>query len=125
MERWKSDILQFARKHKQEQDVMQYIIISYRLEGKKSSEVILKLTLGRKVLSQMLTINLPCLLIIVVVYSTNYLKEFFFEAVMSINLTAMLVLTTIFLGVSGDQPTTSYIKMVEIWLLFGLFIPFI
>ena len=107
MERWKSDILQFARKHKQEQDVMQYIIISYRLEGKKSSEVILKLTLGRKVLSQMLTINLPCLLIIVVVYSTNYLKEFFFEAVMSINLTAMLVLTTIFLGVSGDLPTTS------------------
>ena len=30
-----------------------------------------------------------------------------------------------FLGVSGDLPTTSYVKMVEIWLLFSLMVPFI
>ena len=35
------------------------------------------------------------------------------------------VLTTMFLGVSGDLPTTSYVKMVEIWLLFSLMVPFI
>merc|ERR1711874_618998 len=46
-------------------------------------------------------------------------------AIVSVNLTAMLVLTTIFLGVSGDLPTTSYVKYVEIWLLFCLFVPFI
>ena len=64
-------------------------------------------------------------IIIVVVYSNNFLKQFFFEAIVSVNLTAMLVLTTIFLGVSGDLPTTSYVKYVEIWLLFSLFVPFI
>ena len=45
-------------------ELMQYIIINYKLEREKSSEVILKLTLGRKVLSKMLTIYLPSLLII-------------------------------------------------------------
>ena len=30
-----------------------------------------------------------------------------------------------FLGVSGDLPTTSYVKMVEVWLLFSLMVPFI
>ena len=30
-----------------------------------------------------------------------------------------------FLGISGDLPTTSYVKMVEVWLLFTLMVPFI
>ena len=101
-------------------ELMQYIIIKYEMQNKKSSSVLLSLTLGRKVLSQMLTIYLPSSLIIIVVYSTNFLKQFFFEAIVSVNLTAMLVLTTIYLGVSGDLPTTSYVKFVEIWLLFCL-----
>ena len=106
-------------------ELMQYIIIKYEMKNKRGSSVLLSLTLGRKVLSQMLTIYLPSTLIIIVVYSTNFLKQFFFEAIVSVNLTAMLVLTTIFLGVSGDLPTTSYVKFVEIWLLFCLFVPFI
>ena len=106
-------------------ELMQYIIIKYEMINNKNSTVELSVTLGRKVLSQMLTIYLPSALIIVVVYSTNFLKQFFFEAIVSVNLTAMLVLTTIFLGVSGDLPTTSYVKYVEIWLLFCLFVPFV
>ena len=107
------------------EELMQYMIIKYDMRNKESSNVVLSMTLGRKILSQMLTIYLPSSIIIVVVYSTNYLKQFFFEAIVSVNLTAMLVLTTIFLGVSGDLPTTSYVKYVEIWLLFSLFVPFI
>ena len=95
------------------------------MKNRLSSNTVVTVILGRKILSQMLTIYLPSTLIIIVVYSTNFLKEFFFEAIVSVNLTAMLVLTTIFLGVSGDLPTTSYIKYVELWLLFCLFVPFI
>ena len=36
----------------------------------------------------------------------------------------MLVLTTLFLSVSGSLPTTSYIKMVDVWFIFNLMIPF-
>ena len=42
----------------------------------------------------------------------------------TVNLTAMLVLTTIFIDVSNNLPKTSYMKMVDVWLLFNLMQPF-
>ena len=41
------------------------------------------------------------------------------------NLTSMLVLTTMFINVSNNLPKTSYMKMVDVWLLFNLLLPFI
>ena len=37
----------------------------------------------------------------------------------------MLVLTTKFINVSNNLPKTSYMKMVDVWLLFNLLYPFI
>ena len=37
----------------------------------------------------------------------------------------MLVLTTMFINVSNNLPKTSYMKMVDVWLLFNLLYPFI
>ena len=37
----------------------------------------------------------------------------------------MLVLTTMFINVSNNLPKTSYIKMMDIWLIFNLLVPFI
>ena len=37
----------------------------------------------------------------------------------------MLVLTTMFINVSNNLPTTAYIKMIDIWLIFNLLIPFL
>ena len=37
----------------------------------------------------------------------------------------MLVLTTMFVSVNDSLPRTSYIKMVDIWLIFTFCIPFI
>ena len=39
--------------------------------------------------------------------------------------TLVTVLTTMFINVSNNLPTTSYMKMVDIWLLFNLILPFI
>ena len=33
-------------------------------------------------------------------------------------------MATMFISVSGDLPKTSYIKMVDIWLIFNLIVPF-
>ena len=52
------------------------------------------------------------------------IKDFFFESVVTVNLTAMLVLTTMFISTSTSLPTTSFIKMVDIWLIFNLFLFF-
>ena len=52
-------------------------------------------------MNELLTTFLPTLLILCIVYITNYFKAFFFEAVVTVNLTALLVLTTLFISVSG------------------------
>ena len=35
------------------------------------------------------------------------------------------ILATLFLSVSESLPTTAYIKMIEVWLIFTLMIPFL
>ena len=37
----------------------------------------------------------------------------------------MLVLATMFINVSNNLPKTSYMKMVDVWLLFNLLYPFV
>ena len=41
------------------------------------------------------------------------------------NLTSLLVLTTLFISVSGSLPQTAYVKMVDVWLIFAQMVPWI
>ena len=41
------------------------------------------------------------------------------------NLTTMLVMTTIFTNLMDKLPPTAYVKMIDIWLIGGQLIPFI
>ena len=84
-----------------------------------------KITLGRRLLGTLLTVFLPTVLLNIIGHSTNYFKDFFFEAVVSVNLTVLLVLTTMFISVSNNLPNTSYIKMIDVWLIFNLTVPFV
>ena len=44
---------------------------------------------------------------------------------MSLNVTVMLVLTTMFVGISAKLPETAYIKMIDLWLILSLLKPFL
>ena len=57
--------------------------------------------LKRRIMNELMTTYLPTILILIIVYTTNFFKAFFFEAVVTVNLTALLVLTTLFISVSG------------------------
>ncbi len=80
---------------------------------------------SRRILATILTTYLPTALLCIVCFSTNHFKPFFFEAIVTVNLTSMLVLTTLYISVSQSLPTTHYVKMIELWLLFTLLIPFV
>jgi hypothetical protein len=54
-------------------------------------------------LRTMLTVFLPTLLMVTVALTTSYFQPFFFEASMTVNLTVMLVLATMFLDISGSE----------------------
>ena len=75
-------------------------------------------------MNELLTTYLPTVLILAIVYATNFFKPFFFEAVVTVNLTSQLVLTTLFISVSGSLPPTAYVKMIDVWLIFAQLIPF-
>lgn len=85
----------------------------------------MKISLKRRIISELLTTYLPSLLILAIVYATNFFKPFFFESVVSTNLTSQLVLTTLFISVSQSLPPTAYVKMIDIWLIFSQLIPFV
>ena len=78
----------------------------------------------RKIINELLTSYLPSVLILVIVYSTNFFKPAFFEAIIATNLTSLLVLATLFISISKSLPPTSYVKMIDVWLIFSLLIPF-
>ena len=79
----------------------------------------------RMVTAEMLTTYMPSLLLILTTYATTFFKPFYFEAAVTVNLTTMLVMTTIFTSVMEKLPPTAYVKMIDIWLIGGQLIPFI
>ena len=80
--------------------------------------------MNRRIINEVLTTYLPTVLILFIVYATTFFKPFYFEAVVTVNLTSLLVLTTLFISVSKSLPPTAYVKMVDIWLIFAQLIPF-
>ena len=67
-------------------ELMQYTVKNWIIE-ETSSGVVVTLVLGRKILNEILTTYLPTFLLIIIIHSTNYYKDFFFEAIVTVNLT--------------------------------------
>ena len=86
----------------------------------QSEGINLVILFKRRINNAIMTIYLPTILILCIVYATNFFKEFFFEAVVTVNLTALLVLTTLFISVSESLPPTAYVKKMDVWLIFAL-----
>ena len=106
-----------------ETELMKYTVQSWSIETLEHG-ICVTIVLGRKILNAFLTTYLPTILLMIIIHSTNYYKDFFFEAIVTVNLTGMLVLCTMFVSVSGNLPVTSDIKMIEVWLIFSLMVPF-
>ena len=78
----------------------------------------------RKITSEMMTTYFPSLLLTAITFATTFFKPFFFEAALSVNLTTMLVMTTIFMSKMEGLPPTSDIKMIDYWLILCQLVPF-
>ena len=91
-------------------ELMQYFIKKTYMENlviDGIQMVQVEVVLGRRLLSIILTVYFPTILLNLIGYSTNFFKDFFFEAIVTVNLTSMLVLATMFINVSNNLPTTS------------------
>ena len=82
------------------------------------------LVFKRKILAEIMTTYFPSFLLMLITFATTFFKPFFFEAALTVNLTNMLVMTTIFTSVMEKLPLTSYPKMIDFWLIFCQLVPF-
>ena len=111
---------------KQSLDMVLFTITDYDLVNATDpgEGIRMKITLKRKIMSEMMTTYFPSLLLMMITYATTFFKPFFFEAALSVNLTTMLVMTTIFISKMEGLPPTSATKMIDYWLILCQLVPF-
>ena len=76
------------------QDLTQYFIRQTSINTTVTRGIKVEVVLGRRLLGTILTVYIPTMLLVIIAHMTNYFKPFFFEAVVAVNLTVMLVSLT-------------------------------
>ena len=126
----KTNMLLFPKKLMMEQipDLtlfhMSHWELAYKNNQKPEEGIRMTIVLRRKIMTEMMTTYFPSILLMLITFATTFFKPFFFEAALTVNLTTMLVMTTIFISVMEKLPLTSYSKMIDYWLIFCQLVPF-
>ena len=114
------------------QDKMEYIgarnimkyVISQPKVYKENGKLIFEFSFGRSIMSVILTTMLPTTIVVLVALSTNYYAEQHFKTVIPVNLTCLLLMVNLFIGMSAKLPETSKLKMIDVWLMVSFTVPF-
>ena len=89
---------------------------------REKDKTVVELTLGKSLSGTILTVYLHTNIMVIISQATNFFKPFFFEAVITVNLTIILVVCTMFLAIAQMLPTTSYMKILDLWFIAVLII---
>ena len=92
---------------------------------KRNGLVVMTMVLKRKIVTELLTTYLPTILLLLISFVTIFFDKHLFGDAIAVNLTIMLVMTTIFTSKIEELPPTSDTKMIDIWLIFCLIVPFL
>ena len=85
-----------------------------------------KLVLSRDPTSIFMRTYLPTIIINVINAATSYWEgPHLFEAVVTVNLTCLMVLAALYISVSESLNVTSKVTYINFWLLFNLIFPFV
>ena len=108
--------------------VGQYVVQNWTVEEaavtEKNFGLIYTVQLRRNVVSILMVTYLPTLLMNLINQAANYITSpDKYDLIITVNITCMMVLASVYLSVSTSLPTTSGIKPIEVWLLFSLIYP--
>ena len=107
----------------EDKDLTMFTIQNLNLVVKKQL-VMMVIVLKRKVATELLTTYLPTILLLLITFTTIFFDKDLFGDVIAVNLTIMLVMTTIFTSKIEELPPTSDTKMIDLWLIYCLLVPF-
>ena len=116
--------MNFSNLEYEDTDLTLFTIQSLTL-SEDANMVTMALKLKRKVATELLTTYLPTILLLLITFVTIFFDNDLFGDVIAVNLTIMLVMTTIFTSKIEELPPTSDMKMIDVWLIFCLVVPFL
>ena len=102
-------------------DVRNWIVVPFTSNGGERG-LEFSVDLERNLVSIFLVTFFPTLLMNLINQATNYIENNY-EITLTINITCMMVLASVYISVSSSLPPTASIKSIEIWLLFNLTYP--
>ena len=105
--------------------LVQFRVINTTMISKGTDYIVVEIALRRMLSYHIVSTFSPTLLLLLIGIITLFLDESHFEATIMLAITAMLVMYTLYQSASSALPKTAYLKMVDIWLIFGLVVPFI
>ena len=107
-----------------EKSLVQFMVKEVTITSKSSHLVTIDITLKRMVIYHMGSTYAPTVLLLLIAEITLFVDESHFEATTMVSLTTMLVMYTLIQSNSVSLPNTAYLKMIDIWLMHGLIVPF-
>ena len=116
----------FGDLNNEDKDLTMFTITNLTLAKEENRNMAyMAIKLKRKVATELLTTYLPTILLLLITYTTIFFDKELFGDNIAVNLTIMLVMTTIFTSKIEELPPTSDMKMIDIWLIFCLVVPFL
>ena len=110
----------------EDKDLTMFTITNLTLtKADNTNLVYMAIKLKRKIATELLTTYFPTILLLLITFTTIFFDKDLFGDVIAVNLTIMLVMTTIFTSKIEELPPTSDMKMLDIWLICCLVIPFL
>ena len=108
-----------------EDTLTQFDIVETTLIEGKSSGVQVKLGFQRILLYHLVNTYVPMLCLLIIVELTLFFEQSQLQAAIALALTVLLVMYTMYQGISVSQPKTAYLKYMDYWIFFCLLVPFI
>ena len=117
---------EFSQLSFEDRDLTMFTVTNLTMNKKEISNMVyMALKLKRKIATELLTTYLPTILLLLITFTSIFFEKDLFGDVIAVNLTIMLVMTTIFTSKIEELPPTSDMKMIDIWLIFCLVVPFL
>ena len=106
-------------------NLLQFTVSNFTISGFENDSVIeVEFTLQRMVMFHLVNTYMPTACILIIVEITLFIDESHFESNIMVALTGMLVMYTLYQRISLTLPPTAYLKLLDIWLIFSLVMPF-
>ena len=90
----------------------------------QTREILLHIPLKRKFQYHITATFCPTAFLLIIACLTLFINPVHFEATVGLALTTMLVMQTLQSNISSELPKTPYLKIIDIWLTFGMAVPF-